>query len=127
MYGIPLCNYLEQNPSLDRVCAQLTTNLFHRPLPLPMLHGLSATHGSIPKRYQYLRPHPSFATAKGVWSQARTRLLHTISSFKWQADRCHSAAPRYRVGQRVKLAPLDVPIKTAFHKLSLRIIGLFIR
>ncbi|KAL2089298.1 hypothetical protein ACEWY4_013987 [Coilia grayii] len=53
-------------------------------------------------------------------SRARTRLLCSVEVFKAQADRRHSTAPGYHVGQRVMLSTRHLPLKTTHGKLSPR-------
>ncbi|XP_041944116.1 uncharacterized protein LOC121706437 [Alosa sapidissima] len=59
---------------------------------------------------------------KRTWSRARTQLLRSVDAFKKQADGHRSAAPMYRVGQRVMLSPRDLPLQSPCRKLNPRIV-----
>ena len=62
---------------------------------------------------------------KRTWSRARTQLLRYSDAFKKQADRHRSAAPAYKVGQRVMLSTRNLPLKSPCRKLNSRFVGPF--
>ena len=60
-----------------------------------------------------------------TWRRARARLLQSVAYFKKQADRRRSAAPRYRVGQKVLLSTRNLPLRVLSRKLAPRFVGPF--
>ena len=60
---------------------------------------------------------------KRTWSRARTQLLRSLGAFKKQTDRHRSAAPAYKVGQRMMFSTCNLPLKSPCRKLNARFVG----
>lgn len=59
------------------------------------------------------------------WAQTQTTLKHSVDHYAASANRRHSLAPAYHVGQKVWLSTLDLPLWVESKEQAPKFIGLF--